>query len=175
MGVTQAAVAARVRPLGSEDRSQVVALLGALGDARTFTAEEIRTALELIDEWIDSGEGSGYLTYVIEEGGVVRGYVCYGPTPLTESTYDLYWIAVDPAIHGRGYGRLLMAFAETDIGRRGGRLVLIETSSHDANRSTIRFYEQAGYDLVARIRNFYRPGDDKLVFARELLPGAQVR
>jgi len=66
---------------------------------------------------------------------------------------------------------LLLTFAEADILRRGGRLVLIETSSQDANQSTIRFYERAGYDLAARIRNFYRAGDDKLVFARELTGG----
>src|SRR5437762_4900134 len=52
-----------------------------------FTAAEIATALELIDEWLAYGEASDYLTFVVEERGVepsvVRGYVCYGSGPLT--------------------------------------------------------------------------------------------
>jgi ribosomal protein S18 acetylase RimI-like enzyme len=166
--MTGTTVQGEVRPLRLDDRAAVTSLLGALRDARTFTAEEVRTALELIDEWLRHGERSEYLTFVLEDGGKVRGYVCYGPTPMTDSTYDLYWIAVDPTAHGQGYGRRLLTFAESDILRRRGRLVLIETSSQDANQSTIRFYERAGYDLVARIRNFYRAGDDKLVFAKDV-------
>jgi ribosomal protein S18 acetylase RimI-like enzyme len=162
------AVRGEVRTLRLEDRPSIIALLGALRQAGTFTSEEVRTALELIDEWLQRGERSEYLTYVLEDGGTVRGYVCYGPTPMTDSTYDLYWIAVDPTAHGQGYGRRLLTFAEADILRRRGRLVLIETSSQDVNQSTIRFYERAGYDLVARIGNFYRAGDDKLVFAKDL-------
>jgi len=166
--MTETAVRPHVRVLRGIDRPAVASLLAALHDSRVFTAEEVRTALELIDEWLQRGEGSGYFTYVLEDAGAVQGYVCYGPTPMTDSTYDLYWIAVDPRAHGQGYGRRLLAFTEADIRRRGGRLVLIETSSLDANQSTIRFYERAGYDLAARIRNFYRVGDDKLIFAREL-------
>ena len=169
--MTDNAVRGEVRALRVGDRPAVVSLLAALQQTGVFTANEVRTALELIDEWLQLGERSDYLTYVVEEEGRVRGYVCYGPTPLTDSTYDLYWIAVDPSTHGRGFGRRLLTFAEADILRRGGRLVLIETSSQDANQSTIRFYERAGYDLAARIRNFYRAGDDKLVFARELTGG----
>lgn len=113
-------------------------------------------------QWLEMGESSGYLTYVIEDPArrAVAGYVCYGPTPLTASTYDLYWIAVDPGAQGGRNGRALLAFAESDIARRGGRLLLIETASHEAYAATIRFYERAGYVLMSRIPDYYRPGDD---------------
>lgn len=88
--------------------------------------------------------------------------------PLTDGTYDLYWIAVDPQTQGSGYGRALLRFAEDDVLQRGGRLLLIETSSQESYGATIRFYEKSGYPLVARIKGFYRPGDDKLIFAKEL-------
>jgi len=52
--------------------------------------------------------------------------------------------------------------------RLGGRMILIETSSQETYGATVRFYEKAGYELVARIKNFYRVGDDKLVFSKEL-------
>ena len=154
-----------IRPLEARDRPEVERIVSGVA---VFSPHEVEIALELIDEWLDEGETSGYLTYVLEENdpGMVRGYVCFGPTPLTESTWDLYWVAVDPAAQGKGYGQKLLAFAESEMRRRDGRLLLIETASHEAYGATVRFYERAGYELVSRIRDFYRAGDDKLTFAK---------
>ena len=158
-----------VRTLTRKDREPVRRILEA---THRFTADELTTAVELVDEWLTRGEESEYLTYVLEEqsdaGETVRGYVCFGPTPLTDGTYDLYWIAVDPFSHGHGYGQQLLAFAEREAARRGGRSMLIETSSQESYGPTIRFYERAGYALVARIPEYYRPGDDKLIFMKRL-------
>jgi ribosomal protein S18 acetylase RimI-like enzyme len=158
-----------IRPLRASDRSSVEHILVSTGH---FTPVEIDTALELVDAWLASGESSGYLTYVLDASpdgaaGDVRGYACFGPTPLTDGTYDLYWIAVDAHWQCHGYGRHLLAFTETEVQRLGGRLLLIETSSQELYGGTIRFYERSGYPLVARIPNFYRAGDDKLVFGKE--------
>ena len=160
----------RLRPLVGSDRADVERIIAAVA---VFSPEEIDIALELVDEWLELGEESGYLTYVIEETvetgkGTVRGFVCFGPTPLTEGTYDLYWVAVDPAAQGRGYGQRLLTFAESEVRGLGGRLLLIETASHEAYAATVRFYERAGYELVSRIPNFYRAGDDKLTFAKDV-------
>ncbi len=143
-------------------------ILGIIASTGSFTPTEVGTALELVDEALEQGEASGYLVDVLEDAGTPVGYVCFGPTPLTEGTWDLYWIAVERAGQGKGYGRHLLAHTESEVRRRGGRLLLIETSSQESYGATIRFYERGGYTLEARIRNFYRPGDDKLVFAREL-------
>jgi ribosomal protein S18 acetylase RimI-like enzyme len=105
---------------------------------------------------------------VIEDEQGVCGYVCIGPTPLTNGTFDLYWIAVDPAAQGKGFGTELTRLAENEARARGGRLLLIETASHDAYTPTVRFYERAGYELVSRIADFYKIGDDKLTFAKRL-------
>ena len=155
-----------VRPLEERDLPAVERIVS---EVAVFSPDEVETALELIDEWLAEGEESGYLTYVLEEGdpgGKVRGYVCFGPTPLTEGTWDLYWVAVDPAAQGKGYGQTLLAFAELEVNRRGGRLLLIETASHETYGATVRFYQRAGYELVSRIGDFYRLGDDKLTFAK---------
>ncbi len=98
----------------------------------------------------------------------MHGYACYGPTPLTQGVYDLYWIVVDPAAQRKGFGRYLLEYVERDIIKRGGRMLLIETSSQETYGATIRFYERNGYQLMARIKNYYRIGDDKLVFSKEL-------
>jgi ribosomal protein S18 acetylase RimI-like enzyme len=143
-----------------------------LENAGNFTPEEVGTALELIDEWLELGEHSGYLTYVLEsvsEGGTeMLGYVCFGPTPLTESTYDLYWIAVDKSKHRGGVGKRLLKFAEEEMVRRGGQLLLVETSSQETYGGTIQFYEKSAYELVGKIKDYYKLGDDKLIFAKRL-------
>jgi ribosomal protein S18 acetylase RimI-like enzyme len=168
MGVTSVAASPHVRPVERDDRDRIQAIVVATGH---FTQIEADTALELVDASLAGGEVSGYLTYVLESPpGMVQGYVCIGPTPLTDGTFDLYWVAVDPAAQGRGYGRRLLATAEAEVRARGGRLVIIETSSQEIYRPTVGFYESAGYRLVARIPNFYRPGDDKLVFSRDIAP-----
>lgn len=154
-----------IRPLAVRDRGRIAKIVRATGK---FSSAECDVALEVVDEALAAGEESGYFVHVFESDGVVQGYVCYGPTPLTQGTWDLYWIAVDPLTQGRGAGRTLLAFAEDDVRRRGGRLLLIETSSQESYGATVRFYERSGYTLEGRIRDFYKPGDDKLVFARQL-------
>jgi ribosomal protein S18 acetylase RimI-like enzyme len=163
-----------IRPLTAADRDGVCRILEGAGN---FTVDEVATALELVDEWIELGEESGYLTYVLEsptDDAGVLAYVCFGPTPLTESTYDLYWIAVDKSKHRGGVGKRLLKFVEEEVGRRGGRLLLIETSSQETYGGTIQFYERTGYEMVGKITDYYKPGDDKLIFAKRLQPAEAV-
>ncbi|HMG12113.1 MAG TPA: GNAT family N-acetyltransferase [Gemmatimonadaceae bacterium] len=164
-----------IRPLVAADRSGVFRILENAGN---FTPEEVAIALELIDEWLELGEHSGYLTYVLEardnEVSEVLGYVTFGPTPLTESTFDLYWIAVDKLKHRGGVGKRLLKFTEEEIVRRGGKMLLIETSSQETYGGTIQFYERTGYELVGKIPEYYKRGDDKLIFAKRLAPSVPV-
>jgi ribosomal protein S18 acetylase RimI-like enzyme len=158
----------RIRPLEPRDRFAIEAMVVSSGK---FNEVEIATAMELVDEALESGEESGYIFVVLETtipNPTVRGYACYGPVPLTENAYDLYWIVVDPASQGAGFGRRLLQYVEQDVRSRGGGMILIETSSQESYGATIRFYERSGYDLAARIRNFYKKGDDKIVFQKEL-------
>jgi ribosomal protein S18 acetylase RimI-like enzyme len=159
MGVT------RTRPLEARDRPAIVEIVNRVAN---FSSGEVEVALELVDEWLADGEASDYICWVIEDDEIVCGYVCIGPTPLTDGTFDLYWIAVDPSAQGRGYGHALTKVAEDETRARGGRLLLIETASHETYSATIRFYERAGYELVSRIPDFYRDGDDKLTFAKRI-------
>ncbi|HET6490755.1 MAG TPA: GNAT family N-acetyltransferase [Syntrophales bacterium] len=158
---------ARIRALEPRDRSPIEKMVVSSGK---FNDVEIATALELVEEALEEGEESGYLFAVLEHSSnsAVLGYACYGPVPLTLGVYDLYWIVVDPSSQGKGYGRRLIEYVEKDVLNRGGRMILIETSSQETYGATVRFYEGSGYRLAARIENFYRIGDDKLIFQKEL-------
>lgn len=155
----------RTRALESRDRLAIGRLLHSV---KIFTPSEVKVALELVDEWLAKGESSEYICWVIEGENQVCGYICIGPIPLTDGAFDLYWIAVDPSAQGRGYGQELTRLAEYEARARGGRLLLIETASQDTYAPTVRFYERAGYELVSRIADFYKTGDDKLTFAKRL-------
>ncbi len=156
-----------LRPIRSKDRAPLAAMLARVAQ---FAPGEVDVALELIDASICEPETSGYATLIAEVAGEVAGYVCFGPTPMTAATWDLYWIAVDPARQGRGIGRALYGAFAAEVQRRGGRNVRIETSSKEDYAATGGFYERLGFGIDGRLRDFYAEGDDLLVFYRVLGP-----
>lgn len=154
-------VSVALRPLLATDRAPLEAILRA---TRVFGDHEIVVALELID----AKPELDYRFFVAEVEGQVAGYSCYGATPCTEGTWDLYWIAVDPTLHRSGVGRTLMKATEDAIRAAGGRQMIIETGSKPALENTRAFYREYGCAEVARVPDFYSVGDDKVVYARRL-------
>lgn len=133
-----------------------------------FQPSEVNVAEEVIDSYLGNPVGSGYHMLVAEIDSVVAGYICYGPTPLTEGTWDIYWEVVAQEKQGQGIGSVLMKSAEEEIIKAKGRLAMIETSSTPAYEATRRFHIGHGYEIVARIPDFYAPGDDKLILQKRL-------
>jgi ribosomal protein S18 acetylase RimI-like enzyme len=128
----------------------------------------VAVAEEVIDSYLNDPPGSGYHILVAEIDSTITGYICYGPTPLTEGTWDIYWEAVAQEKQGQGIGSALMRSAEREIVRAKGRLAIIETSSTPAYEKTRHFHISQGYEVVARIPDFYAPGDDKLILQKRL-------
>jgi ribosomal protein S18 acetylase RimI-like enzyme len=133
-----------------------------------FKPSEVVVAEEVIDSYLNDSVSSGYSVLVAEDGSGVVGYICYGPTPLTDGTWDLYWQAVSREKQGQGIGSTLMKAAEKEIRKAKGRLALIETSSTPAYEKTRRFHFGLGYEIIARIPDFYSPGDDKVILQKHL-------
>ncbi len=103
-----------------------------------------------------------------DEANTVVGYLCYGPTPLTVGTYDLYWVAVDPEFAGQGIGTLLLEHFENELRRVKGRLIVIETSSSQNYGATRQFYLKNGYHLAEAIKDFYQIGEDRVTYTKYL-------
>ena len=153
------------RRIEPADRSTVFELLGGTG---VFQAHELEVALELIDIALTKPDQQDYHPYVSLEAGRIVAYACFGQDPMTRCTYDLYWIATRADCMRRGYGQKLFAFVEDEIRKRGGRQLVIETSSQEKYRGTQIFYARNGCEFIARMADFYDEGDDKLIYSKRL-------
>jgi ribosomal protein S18 acetylase RimI-like enzyme len=134
-----------------------------------FSPDEVSCARELIDSALsDPARAGDYRLLIAAREGALLGYICYGPTPMTQGTYDLYWLATDPAHRGQGVAGALCRAMEEELRPRGGRLVRVETSTSDGYGAAQRFYEKHGYPEACRVRDFYRPGDDLIIMIKAL-------
>lgn len=151
------------------DRAAIERIVRGVGN---FRDEEIAVAMELVDLGL-SEHTKGYLFAVAEDDDDVVGYACFGHAPMTDAVYDLYWIAVDRGRQGRGIGQCLLEEVEQQVRAKGGRMLLIETEGSGGYDATRRFYERAGYPEIARIRDYYRHGADKVIYGRALGRGRE--
>ena len=151
--------------VSGEDVSKVRELTARTG---FFNAEEVDIAAELVDESARKGSASGYEFIVAESAGEIAGYACYGLTPGTERSWDLYWIVVAPEMQRRGLGSTILERVEAKIAVVRGGLVWVDTSSSEAYVSTRAFYERAGYHQAALLEDFYRDGDSKVIYLKRV-------
>ncbi len=154
----------QLRELQKKDRAGLEKILA---DIPSFDKEDQEIALELINMALENPKQKDYLfSIAVDENDSPIGYACFGPTPLTDGTYDLYWIAVDHHLAGKGVGTLLLKAVEDDIRRRKGRMLIIETSSSEAYEKTRKFYYKNDYPLAESIKDFYRKGEDRVTFIK---------
>lgn len=138
-------------------------------DAGVFSPEEIAIAEELAVERIEKGRASTYHFVIAQTAKRLTGYACFGKTPGTEKTFDLYWLVVDPNRQHQGLGRELLQRVETFIGASGGAILIAETSSMPPYEKARTFYRAAGFQVAAELRDFYRTGDNKLILRKEII------
>lgn len=154
-----------LRDLRPDDRDAIERILRGVG---VFREAEVAIGLELVDETLAPGPSTDYRWSIAESEGRVVGFACFGPVPLTDGTFDLYWIAVEPEAQGSAAATRLDESVTEAARGLGARWLLAETSSTADYGRAHRFYERRGYRLLGRIEDFYRPGDDRLTFGKRL-------
>jgi len=137
-----------------------------------FNDDEVAVALEVFDESVSRGDSDYEFVGAFHAERLV-GYACYGPTPATDHTFDLYWIAVHPVAQRSGGGGALMAEVERRLCERRARLLIVETSSRADYEPTRKFYQKRGYELAAQVRDFYSRGDHRVVLTKQLAAALQ--
>jgi ribosomal protein S18 acetylase RimI-like enzyme len=156
-------VSCSLRPVGRAHRARFEQLTRGTG---LFREEEVATAVELLDESLAGDDDYQFVGAFADDQLV--GYACWGATPGTESTHDLYWIVVERQRQGSGIGTQLLREVESRLTAHGARLVVVETSSRADYAPTRAFYESRGYTRTATIPGYYAPGDDLVVFTKDL-------
>lgn len=152
-----------IRPGSAGDRESLFTLVSRI---ENFNREEKELACEVIAAALAS-ETSGYsLLVALGPQNQLAGFICYGPIPITEKRWDIYWIAVDPQGARKGIGSKLLQAMENELGQ--GQRIYIDTSSTPGYDSARNFYERHGYQVACLLPDFYRDGDHKIVFSKEL-------
>jgi GNAT superfamily N-acetyltransferase len=154
-----------LRPSQPDDSRALLSIAEGTG---VFKPIEIQALEEVLSDYHarEREQGHRCVTAWREEGPI--GFVYWAPTPMTDRSWHLYWIAVRRDLQSRGAGARLLAHCETEVLAAGGRLLLIETSSLPAYEPTRRFYHKHGYQPPAVVPDFYADGDDLLVYRKRL-------
>ncbi|MBA3345901.1 MAG: GNAT family N-acetyltransferase [Gemmatimonadales bacterium] len=151
-----------LRRLTPADRGRIEEITRAV---ELFRDDETLVALEVFDAAVSGSPD--YTALGADHDGRLAGWICWGPTPCTLGTYDLYWMAVDPALHGAGLGSAMVSEMERRLAGVA-RLIVIETGGRPEYRRTRAFYQARGYRAAATIPDFYAPGDDQVVYVKPL-------
>ncbi len=154
----------KIRSMIPKDRTK---LRSILVKTRAFTSEEIDVATELIDIVLTDANQRDYrIECIADDQDQPVGYICYGPVPMTQGTFDLYWIAVDPDLQGQGAGSKLLTSLEEAVREMKGRMILADTSSIPQYENSRKFYVKKGFQEVARVPDYYSPGNDRITYCK---------
>lgn len=152
-----------LRKAVSSDCGPLFALVDSIDN---FNPGEKELAREVIHDGLASAANDYHLLVSFDGNAAITGFICYGPIPITVKRWDLYWIAVAPRVARQGVGTLLLEAMEEKLGR--GVRVYVDTSATPAYGKARAFYERHGYDVACVLPQFYGPGDDKVVYCKEL-------
>jgi len=139
-----------------------------------FTVEEVGFFDEILAGFFDRSM-QGHQWLVAEDHSGIVAAAHYAPEPFSDRMWNLYFIAVDPGTQGKGIGALIESHVEDtlrSLGEAEARVLIVETSSTQQYARTRDFYAKIGFDEEAQIRQFYGPGDDKIVFWKSLVANA---
>ncbi len=150
-------------PITPDHTSELVAMAAATGFFKEYEVQALR---EVLDDFHNENYEYGHQAALLSDKKQTLGFVYYAPAPMTEGTWQLWWIVVRNDLQGQGLGGFLLDKVEKHSMELGGRVMFIETSSQEKYEPTRKFYLKYNYSLEARMRDFYAAGDDMVVFRK---------
>lgn len=133
-----------------------------------FYDHEVEIAVELVIERLNLGEDTGYYFVFAEEDGITVAYSCFGPITMSKTSFDLYWMAVHNDLRGKGIGKQLLRETFNQARIMNCKIIIAETSGLPHYAPTRAFYDSTGFELEARLKDFYAEGDDKLFYTKRI-------
>ncbi|AFY42504.1 N-acetyltransferase [Nostoc sp. PCC 7107] len=154
-----------IRASTPDDAAALIAIAVA---AELFPANETAELSNMLENYFSGNIGDGHLWLTDEENGEPCGVAYYAPAPFTDGTWDLLMIVVHPQYQRQGRGKALVQYVENALRASGQRILLVETSGLPSYDRARAFYTKCGFEEEARIRDFYKAGEDKVVFRKAL-------
>lgn len=109
-----------------------------------------------------SGEAPHHWLVALDEQRPI-GFAYAEPERMTDGTFNLLAIAVEPQAQGSGVGKAIVADLMERLRAISGRVLIVETSALGEYAATRAFYEGQNFSEEACIRDFYASGEDKVV------------
>jgi ribosomal protein S18 acetylase RimI-like enzyme len=151
----------KIRPVIKSDISDLKKVVDSCG---LFPPEYLD---EMIADYLYNKESQHiWFTYIEKDVPVAIGYCV--PEKLTEGTYNLLAIGVSGDFQRQGIASEMMHYIEMVLKNYKGRILIVETSSDDLQTGARNFYSKIGYTRVATIRDFWKDGEDKVVFWKRI-------
>lgn len=145
------------------ERQDIPAIKSVAENAELFPPEMLE---DMISAYLD--RSSNDVWFVALAGDRLVGFGFCEPERMTSGTWNLLAIGVLDDWRGRGVGAAMMRQLEDRLRATGERILIVETLGTPAFERTRSFYRTNGYVEEARIREFYEPGGDKVVYWKHL-------
>ena len=144
-------------------RSDIQAIKSVVEDAELFPPEMLE---DMIAGYLEKTTKDIWFVSVAD--GRVVGFGYCEPERMTSGTWNLLAIGILARHRGHGIGGAMMRYLEDRLRSGGERILIVETMGTPAFTPTRAFYRANGYAEEARIREFYEPGGDKIIFWKQL-------
>jgi ribosomal protein S18 acetylase RimI-like enzyme len=145
-------------------KSDIEGLKEVVDSNELFPSEYLE---EMISDYLSNPDTKDiWFTYIDDNKQVAIGYCV--PEKLTDGTYNLLAIGVSQNNQRKGIASQMMDYIEQQLKQKDGRILIVETSSDDAQIAARQFYHQIGYTQAAVIKDFWKDGEDKIIFWKKL-------
>jgi len=150
-----------IRAAKAED---IPAIKEVLDTIELFPSEYLE---DMMSDYLNNPETEDIWFTATEDDKPISLAYC-APEKFTEGTFNLYAIGVKKDCQGKGLGGKMMDYLEQELKSAGQRVLIVETSSSPDLALTREFYPKQGYKQVAVLPDFWKEGEDKVVYCKKL-------
>ena len=154
-----------IRPIVPAVTSELMMLAERTG---LFDVESLKVLQGVFEDYHRTNAHQGHQILTCDQDGKLIGIAYFAPRKMTDRTWELLMIVVDPVLQRQGIGSQMLGMVEDSLRASKGRILLIETSSLLEFEGPRQFYRSHGYIEAARIPDGFADGDDIMIFAKRI-------
>ena len=121
-----------------------------------------------IDGVVSGTDPDARCLVAVDSHDAVVGFVIHGTIAGSEGAGRVQLLVTAPAVRRTGIARRLVEAATRELQAAGARFVVIEIPDDPALVHARSLFEAVGFQVDARVRDFYRDGVDLAVLRRDI-------